>query len=145
MCYLIYISTDSAEDLSRQNSALVRFEKDTGKYAPGVMDLLQYQYPWYVASKAGCSCTFRHLTSIELGFGKPVDWYEEDPEEIQATQIFYDVASRLVFSEKRLDCIDIWTGTRKEQIKHLNVDLSLIERDAFRFFENHHFIFSDKQ
>jgi hypothetical protein len=145
MCYLIYISTDSAEDLSLHNSALIRFEKDFGKYSPEVMDLLLYQYPWYVASKAGCSCAFRHLTSIELGFGKPVDWYDEDLEEIQATQNFYDVASSLIFSGNQLDCIEIWTGTRKDQIKHLNVDLSSIGRDEFRFFENHHFLFSITQ
>ena len=74
MCYLIYVSTDSAENLSQHNSALIRFEKKLGNCAPEVMDLLQYEYPWYVASKAGCSCTFRHLSSTELGFAEPVDW-----------------------------------------------------------------------
>jgi hypothetical protein len=105
------------------------------------MDLLLYKYNWYVASKAGCSCTFRHLSSLELGFGEPVDWYEENSEEIEATRNFYDVASSLIFSGNKLDCIEIWTGVRKDQIKHLTIDISSIGRDEFRFFENHHFVF----
>ena len=39
----------------------------------------------HVGSKSGCSCTFRHLYSIELGFGEPVDWYPEEPDAIEAT------------------------------------------------------------
>jgi hypothetical protein len=145
MCYLIYISTDSAEELSQHNSALIRFEKNFGNCMPEVMDLLLYEYPWYVASKAGCSCTFRHLSSIELGFAEPVDWYEESSDEIEATRIFYDIASSLILSGKNIDCIEIWTETRKNQIKHLKVDLLSIKRDEFRFFENHHFVFSNTQ
>jgi hypothetical protein len=141
MCYLIYISTDSSEDLSQHNSALIRFEKDFGDREPEVLDLLQYEYLWYVASKAGCSCTFRHLSSIELGFSEPVYWYKESSDEIEATRIFYDIASSLILSGKNIDCIEIWTGTRKDQIQHLKVDLSSIRRDEFRFFENHHFVF----
>ena len=143
MCYLVYISTDSAGDLSRHNSALISFEKDFKYCQPEAIDLLLYKYHWYVGSKAGCSCTFRHLSSIELGFSEPVDWYEEQPDEIEATQNFYDVASSLIFSGNKLDCIQVWEGTIKDQIKCLSVDLSLISRDFFRFFENHHFVFSN--
>jgi len=145
MCYLIYISTDSAEDLSQHNSALIRFEKNFGNPTPEVMDLLLYKYPWYVASKAGCSCTFRHLSSIELGFAEPVDWYEESSDEIEATRIFYDIASSLILSGKNIDCIEIWAGTKRDQIKHLEVDLLSVPRDAFRFYENHHFVFKSAE
>ena len=145
MCYLVYISTDFEGDLSRHNSALIRFEKDFSNCAPEVMDLLLYKYFWYVASKAGCSCTFRHLSSIELGFGKPVDWYEEPSDEIEATKIFYDAVSNLISQVNKLDCIEIWAGTRRDQIKYLEVDLSSVSRNAFRFFENHHFVFYDTE
>ena len=141
MCYLVYISTDFEGDLSRHNSALIRFEKDFSNCAPEVMDLLLYKYSWYVASKAGCSCTFRHLSSIELGFGKPVGWYEEHLDEIEATKIFYDEISGLISQGNKVDCIEIWSGTKKDHIKRLKVDLSLIARDDFRFFENYHFVF----
>ena len=141
MCYLVYISTDFEGDLSQHNSALISFEKDLTNREPEIMDLLQHNHPWYVGSKAGCSCTFRHLLSVELGFGKPVDWYEENSDSIKATRIFYDVASSLISSGNTIDCIEIWSGTKKDQIKRLKLDLSTIKRDEFRFFENHHFIF----
>ena len=141
MCYLVYISTDFEGDLSRHNSGLISFEKDVSGVDPEIIDLLQYNNPWYIGSKAGCSCTFRHLHSIELGFGEPVEWYAEDPDEIEATKIFYDVMKDLISSGSQVDCIEIWTGTNKDQIKRLDVDLTSISREAFRFFENHHFIF----
>ncbi len=143
MCYLVYISTDFEGDLSRHNSALISFKKDFTNCEPEVMDLLLYKHPWYAGSKAGCSCTFRHLLSVELGFGEPVDWYEEQPDEIEATKIFYDVVANLISSGSKVDCIAIWEGTKKNQIQRLAVDLSSISRNAYRFFENHHFVFSN--
>jgi len=145
MCYLVYISTDLEDDLSQRNSALISFEKDFTYYEPEIIDLLLYKYHWYVGSKAGCSCTFRHLSSIELGFGEPVYWFEEPSDEIEATKIFYDEISSLITQGKKVDCIDIWAGTKCHQIKRIEVDLSSVPRDAFRFFENHHFVFNNSE
>ena len=142
MCYLVYISTNFEGDLAQHNSGLISFEKDVSEGDPDIIDLLQYKNRWYVGSKAGCSCTFRHLHSIELGFGEPVEWYAEDPDEIDATRLFYDVMIDLISSGNQVDCIEIWTGTKKDQIKRLEVNLGSISRKAFRFFENHHFVFS---
>jgi hypothetical protein len=82
------------------------------------------------------------LYSIELGFVEPVDWYAEEPDEIEATKVFYDVMTGLISSGNKVDCIQIWFGTKKDQIKRRAVDLSSISKEAFRFFENHHFVFS---
>ncbi len=142
MCYLVYISTDFDGDLAQHNSGLINFEKDISEGDPDIIDLLLHKNPWYVGSKAGCSCTFRHLHSIELGFGEPVEWYAEDPDEIDATRLFYDLVIDLISSSNQVDCIQIWTGTKKDQIKRLEVNLASISRKAFRFFENHHFVFS---
>ena len=141
MCYLVYISTDFDGDLSRHNSGLLSFEKDISEGDPDIIDLLLHKNSWYVGSKAGCSCTFRHLHSIELGFGEPVEWYAEDPDEIDATKLFYDVMINLISSGNQVDCIEIWTGTKKDQIKRLKVNLASISKKTFRFFENHHFVF----
>ena len=141
MCYLVYISTDFEGNLAQHNSGLISFEKDVSEGNPDIIDLLQYKNRWYVGSKAGCSCTFRHLHSIELGFGAPVEWYTEDPDEIDATRLFYDVMIDLISAGNQVDCIEIWTGTQKDQIKRLEVNLGSISRKAFRFFENHHFVF----
>jgi hypothetical protein len=142
MCYLVYISTDFEGDLSEHNSALISFEKDFTNADIEIIDLLLYKYHWYVGSKAGCSCTFRHLSSIELGFGEPVYCYEELSDEIEATKIFYDEISSLISQGSKVDCIEIWQGTKSDQIKRIEVDLSSVPRNAFRFFENHHFVFN---
>ena len=145
MCYLVYISTDFKGDLTKHNSALISFEKDFTNCEPEIIDLLLYKHQWYVGSKTGCSRTFRHLSSIELGFGEPVYWYEESSDEIEATKIFYDEILSLIFQGNKVDCIEIWAGTKKDQIKRLEVDLSAVPRDAFLFFENHHFVFNNSK
>ena len=139
------MSTDFPGDLTQHNSILINFNKYFSDFKPEIADLLLYKNHWYVGSKSGCSCTFRHLSSVEIGFGKPVDWYKENSDEIEATRIFYNVAIRLISLGNKLDCIEIWSGTKIDQIKCLKVDLSTINRDDFRFFENHHFIFSNSQ
>ena len=141
MCYLVYLSTDFEGDLSQHNCALIRFEKNFSDTDPAVLDLLEYEDRWFVGSKAGCSCTFRHLLSVELGFGEPVEWFPEEADEIEATKLFYDVVSDLISAGHKLDCIQIWNGTKKDQVIRLAVDLDGVSRNAFRFFENHHFIF----
>lgn len=143
MCYLVYISTDFDGDLALRNSTLVSFEKDFTHTDPAIVDLLLYKHLWYVGSNAGCSCTFRHLPSVGLGFGEPVEWFPEEADEIEATKMFYDVIADLKTAGHKVDCIEIWAGTRKDEIKRLTVHLDNIPRDAFRFFENHHFIFSN--
>ncbi len=86
MCYGVYVSTDSSEDLATRNTDLVRFEKVADPLSDPCITLLDFPSQWYVGSKSRCSCTFRHLTSIELGFSEPVDWYTEEQEELDATR-----------------------------------------------------------
>jgi hypothetical protein len=73
MCYMVYISTDCADDLSVHTSDLVRFEKPTVEKQRPCPRILKHEHKWFVGSKSGCSCTFRHLCrgSIGLGFGQP--------------------------------------------------------------------------
>lgn len=139
MCYAIYLSTDLEDDLSKFNTALVRFEHVDVR-SP-VITSLEYIHKWYVASKSGCSCTFRHLTSVELGFGAPVDWYEEEENEIAATLTFIKVIRKLINRGAKVDCIDIWYGTEPSDIQVKRVKLMDIKDEQFRFFENYHFLF----
>ncbi len=139
MCYSVYVSTDLDEDLSKENSELVRFEKKHLDQA--IASLLQYENKWYVESKSGCSCTFRHLLSIELGFSEPEDWYEEGDDEIAATISFIRIVRKIVDRGNQVDCIDAWHGIGKEDIVATTVNLTDIKDEQFRFFENHHFHF----
>ena len=141
MCYSVFLSTDSEQDLSSSNSSLINFDKNLGDYDAEIFNSLCHSQKWYVASKSGCGCSFRHLCSIELGFGEPVDWCREESDNIEATKAFYDLVVNLLSAGNQVDCIAIWEGTKIDQIKDLEVDLSSISRDSFRFFENHHFSF----
>lgn len=140
MCYSIYLSTDSNRDLSTENSDLLRFKQET--IEEPIRSILQNEHQWYVGSQSGCSCTFRHLYSKELGFAEPVDWYQEDDDEIAATLFFVKIARQLVDQGYQLDCVDVWYGTAEDDIKERQVNFKNMRDEEFRFFENYHFIFS---
>ena len=139
MCYSIYLSTNSDQDLSAENCDLVSFSKEP--VPESYRSLLKFPHQWFVGSKSMCSCTFRHLFSIELGFGEPVDWYEESEDEIAATLLFINIIRRISKLGFQVDCIDTWEGTGREDFVETSVNLDDIADDQFRFFENHHFVF----
>lgn len=139
MCYSVYLSTTSDLDLSGENSDLIRFRKMAADEPFGSM--LQHEHKWYVGSKSGCSCTFRHLTSVELGFSEPVDWYEEAEDEILATRSLIMIVRKLIDRGDQVDCIDVWYGAAEEDIVEKTVNLHTLEDEQFRFFENYHFRF----
>jgi len=142
MCYSLYISTDSSEDLSIYNTELVRFEKLSDANNSQCTLHLDFPNKWYVGSRDGCSCAFRHLYigSVELGFSEPVDWFEEDLDDIQATQELYVILKNLLTSGYHVDLVDPWYLANPEEIITFDVCLDEISEKAFRLFENHKFI-----
>jgi hypothetical protein len=88
MCYMLLLSTESPEDLSSHDDALVFLSRNLPPLAE--VGLLAHPYKWFVGSRHGCSCGFRHLyiDSVTLGFAEPEDWYSEEVEDIQATLQF---------------------------------------------------------
>ena len=139
MCYSIYLSTTSDVDFSREDSDLLNFCKIAAD--DPFRSMLLYDHQWYVGSKSGCSCTFRHLYSVDLGFGEPVEWYPEDEDEIAATLLFVSIVRSIIKRGHKVDCIDAWHGSTKKDIHVKKVNLDEINDDQFRFFENHHFHF----
>jgi len=145
MCYEVYISTDSQEDLTTRNSALLRFKRVADPdIDPGIL-LLDFPHRWYVGSKSECSCTFRHLYSLELGFGEPIDWYAEEQDEINATCELYATLTMLLSSGYHVDLLDQWNGSQPIDIKTLDVSLNDVSERTFRLFENHKFRLSLEQ
>ena len=140
MCYALLLSTTSNEDLSRYDSEEVRFSRTIADHLP--VDRLLYPNQWYVGSRTGCSCSFRHLYQSDLGFGAPEDWFPEEDADLQATQIFIRLVRTLLLQGEHVDCIDTWDGNREMPFAHLPVNLDQIRDDEFRFFENYHFDFS---
>ncbi len=139
MCYEVYISTDSWEDLTTRNSELLRFKRVADPSTDPAILLLDFPNRWYVGSKSECSCTFRHLYSIELGFGEPVDWYPEEQDELNATRELYTTLTSLLSAGYHVDLLDQWHGSQAEAITTLDVSLSEVSEQAFRLFENHKF------
>jgi hypothetical protein len=143
MCYILFLSTDSTAELSTCNSSLLQFSRELPDQAE--VALLEHPQKWFVGSRSGCSCDFRHLTveSVELGFDEPVDWYPEEPEAIEATLAFIKAIRPLVDQGARVDCIDTWN--HDDEFANLagttRVDLSRVDDRAFRFYENHRFVF----
>jgi hypothetical protein len=141
MCYLLYLSTTSHEDLTGHNSGLISFQRleinDDLR-----LSILRNQEKWFVGSKSGCSCTFRHLSAVDLGFGEPQDWYFEEADPLLATAELYRVIARLAASGHQVDCLDLWEGAAETDIKTARVNLHAVSEKAFRLFENYHFVFA---
>lgn len=106
---------------------------------------MAYPYKWFVGSKDGCSCAFRHLhtSAFKLGFGEPEDWYPEEIDDIDASKEFYSVVQKLVVSGQFVECLDIWSDDDGHglSLDERVVDVSAINPDEFRFFENCRFRF----
>jgi hypothetical protein len=141
MCYALLLSTTSTEDLAKFNTGSLRFE--TAIPARLSADKLLYPNKWYVGSRTGCSCSFRHLAGPEFDFGVPQDWFPEEQLDIEATLQFVSVVRSLLSNGARVDCIDLWEGHDAEAIPWVSVNLGLITDEEFRFYENHHFDFME--
>ena len=142
MCYMVVLSTDSPVDLSAENDRLIVFSREL----PSGVDADQLAYPnrWFVGSAHGCSCGFRHLyvSSIELGLAEPVDWFPEEPDDVEATRTFVATVRRLVEQGARVDCVDAWEhGDSRALSGIVDIDLAQVSDAQFRFFENHRFVF----
>ncbi len=118
----------------------MKFDKYQGEKKDPTAESLSYPDKWFVGSKAGCSCTFRHTMSPELGFSEPVDWYKEEQDEVDATINLYEIISTLVADGHHVDCIDSWAGTKNETQKTIEVSLAKVPSKAFRLYENYKFI-----
>jgi hypothetical protein len=139
MCYTLFLSTTSSEDLSPFNSEVLRFESTI---PDGLLfSNLLHPNTWYVGTRTGCSCSFRHLSGPEFKLGVPEEWFPEEKSDIEATLLFIRVVRSLISKGERVDCVDRWPGNEAEVIPWVSINLSQILDEEFRFFEDHHFDF----
>jgi len=141
MCYALLLSTTSSDDLTQFNGEAIRFDHGIpDRFSSGN---LLYPNKWYVGSRTGCSCSFRHLYEPELGFGVPEDWFPEEKSDIEATLMFVRLIRSLIMKSERVDCIDLWEGSDAKDVDAslIPVNLNQIQDEEFRFFENRHFDF----
>lgn len=139
MCYMLYLSTDCAEDLAARSTALLRFEKpDPQLPAPAA---LKNGRAWFVGSKSGCSCTLRHVCrgNTDFDFQEPQDWSPEEPDAIAATKLLYAVLAEIVRGGGQVDLADVWIREGIQPLQPIEVSLSDVSADRFRLFEDHLF------
>ena len=141
MCYELILSTTSGDDLSQFNDAGIRFEGSHPERRS--FSHLLYPHKWFIGSRTGCSCSFRHLYEPEHGFGVPEDWAPEEQTDIEATLKFIRLVRSLIAQGERVDCVDLWAGSDAVPGApvRMDVDLSRVRNEEFRFFENYHFDF----
>lgn len=150
MCYTIYLSTTTEEDLSKLTSEVIRFEPILDWVPdpiPGEDDSLEglmcHPHLWFLVSRyGGCSCHYRHLgKGSDMRFGPPEDWSPEDDEDVESTQAVYDVFARILREGHELDVLDVWANTPVDSVSTIEVRLSQVPRESFRFFDGTRFQF----
>ena len=141
MCYVLYLSTDCPDDLTRYSSDLMVLASAREGEDESAQETLLHPYRWFVGSKSGCSCTFRYAMDPSIGFGPPVEWSPEEGNEIEATGRFYRLVTELVSAGHAVDCVNLWMGDGQE-VHERTVDLSTVGEADFRFYEGHHVRFA---
>jgi len=112
MCYTLYPSTSSDRSFEQGSYAHCSFDRVEDSSPEGGVSKLRYPHRWFVGIGHECSCGFRHLGhgSIDLGFSDPVDWWDEEDNEIEATAELYRLVKSLVDSSATVDLADSWEG-----------------------------------
>lgn len=140
MCYSVSFSTTSQEDFSVHGPfyyivPLQERERD--------WEVLGYPHRWYVGCRyGGCSCHFWHTDNYnEVPSFQPLEpWMEEeDPEDVEATTAFFDLAARIVAEGHRFDVADMWADMMPQYVRTLQVSLSKVPRRLLRFYNGWRF------
>lgn len=107
---------------------------------------LRHLHRWFLGSRDGCSCGFRHLEAMNeaQGFAAPEDWWPEAQEDIDATGQAVSAFSSLLAAGGALDCIDVWLDDDRDKLRLTGekiIDFTQIPEFAFRFIEGYRFEF----
>ncbi len=151
MCYVVHILTDAPDDLAAQSGTLIHFTRSNaaglGETLVGGADLVALPTVWSVTSQWDCACTLRHVFANgqemtpddALWFGPPVEWYDEEPEELEATRELHAVLRGLTRAGHRVEVLDHSHGDRAADLHTLDVDLEDVDADSFRLFSGYRF------
>ncbi len=145
MCYILYLSTDSEEDLSllpHDHYMISRLPVDWEEDSDAIA-CLGYPNKWLMDGQyGGCSCHFRHLGEESMmRFGPPEDWCPEDADDVGATIGAFQLFSRLTGEGHGVDVVDVWSGKPREKVHELEISVGEMPDEDFRFFENYKFNF----
>ena len=138
MCGVIFFSTDSGEDFSKLDTTLFRCYVPPEDVVGLVRDVLAYPNIWYLACRyGGCSCHFRHAQRFakDKSFRPPIPEDDEDDDNIESTEAFYDLCTRVVGEGHVIDIYDTWDGEEGTVEETREISVRDLPRDAFRFVE----------
>ena len=141
MSYLIYLSTDSNDDLSRHDNELFHFEPPS--LWPQYSGKLLHPNRWVLNGIFKPSNGFRVLGQemLDLGFCAQQEWFPEDAADVLATSRFVEWLIRLLENGSKVDCACVLLGEAFVEASVLKLSLNELDGNTFRFFENHHFVF----
>jgi hypothetical protein len=143
MCHITFLSTTAPDDFQGVDDDHFRLERVADDEGEEAARSLAFPHRWYVECRfGGCSCHFRNwLEENPPEFGAPEDWFEEDPEDVEATRAFYDFVAGLVAAGHEVDIVTVWTGSVPRHT--WDVSLSEVSREAFRFMDGFRFLIRD--
>jgi predicted membrane GTPase involved in stress response len=75
----------------------------------------------------------------DMPFGPPEDWCPEDADDIEATKAVYDLFVDMLAEGHKVDVLTVWASAAPTAVTTVDVSLSEVARDSFRFVENYKF------
>ncbi len=147
MCNIVHISTTSEEDLALLPTDNYFIKRADEEEEDAHIARLAHPHKWFLMCRyGGCSCHFRHCNVLGNGdaeFLTPeedeLNANNDDDEYIEDTAAVYDLLTRLSNEGHKVDLLDSWNGDDLHRIKTVEVSLSHVPREAFRFFEGYRF------
>lgn len=142
MCYILTISTNSPEDLSKFNDGHLFFEKIDNTLKKSV---LRYpnQYEIATMAKGSCSCHLRIFDedlSKEMGFCELQDWLDEEEDaDILATRRLFEIIKTIVNQGFKVDSFLSWNDEMPSKINRSQVSVNELDTSHFVLFENAYF------
>ena len=138
MCHIIHVSTSSQKDLTQLPTELYQFVDVDRENDGPTLNLLAHPNKFLLLCRyGGCSCHYRHSGALgtEPWFGPPEDWNPEDEDDIESTRAVYEVFKRIVDEGHKLDVLCTWNSENLENVRSMDVSLSDVLPEVFRFFE----------
>lgn len=145
MCFTVFVSTDSPEDLSQLAPGHFRFRPLLADEVVATDGLLAYAQRWHVSGRhGGCSCHLRHQLERNIEgqglFHEPFEWAPEDESSVVDTAAIYDVFKSLASNGANVDVVDLWNGEYRDGFDTITVSLSDVSSEQFQFVENRRFL-----
>lgn len=162
MCYAIYLSTTTGEDLALIQNEHFRFGRVRNVHDPSLR-FLKYPHVWMLFN-GNCSCGFRRAIEgvpagsgalpgsvaivdnaglpLEPEFCEPSESACAEYEDVVAhTHAAYEELRRIVLGGDKLDLLDYWlTDDNDLPPKRLSAHVKRIPKEKFRFFTSYHMV-----